>query len=107
MPTWMKYLDDLTLYVGISFEYNFGAPVNRYDEPLAVSLDLDKASQFSVYNSQRNSLTMRPMDSKDLGYWRIIVTASEFKNGETYSYQRYFYVHVILAPEKDESEDPE
>ena len=86
MPTWMKYLDDLTLYVGNSFEYNFGAPVNRYDEPLAVSLDLDKASQFSVYNPQRNSLTMRPMYSKDLGYWRIIVTASEFKNGETYSY---------------------
>ena len=73
MPPWMKQLHDVTIEVGDSFSYEFGAAVNRYNQPMNVMMRLDKTRQFSFFDKERNSYNVLNVTIADLGYWRLLV----------------------------------
>jgi len=40
--------------------------------------------------------------ANDIGYWRLILKASEVQNGSTYTYEKDFYIRVEARPKEEE-----
>ena len=94
MPEWQSELMDVTIYVGESFTYSFGDAVNRYDQDVEVSMELGSTKNFAYYDKKNNNYIIMG-EFLVPGYWKLNVVTNEVKNGRTYVYEKYFYLHVL------------
>lgn len=94
----MATISDKIVYIGDSTVIDLGEAVNQYQEEISVTIDLGvkNTAYFVYYNKATNSLEIdgSKLTYPDLGYWKIIITATEEKFEETYVYDKVFYIRV-------------
>ena len=109
MPSWMRLIQDRTIYATRDFIWDFGEPVNRYDERLNVTLSTETlTSQISYYDAFSNRLFIdgESLTEDFIGYWKYTITATEVKFETTFVYEKVFYLIVIELPEEPDVIDP-
>lgn len=90
----MEVIHDKTIYVGENFTYSFGEALNRFNQELSVDMDLGSTADFAYFDRTTNSYQVAGNLVKP-GYYRLIIHASEVKNGRTYNYKKIFYLRVV------------
>jgi len=59
MPDWMKNLRDTVIVLGTDTVIELGEPVNRYNQPLNLTLELGSLQDIALYSVQTNTLFVR------------------------------------------------
>lgn len=105
IPQWMAEIKDQVIFIGEKKRFDLGEAVNQYQEEIEVIVDLGvkKTAYFVYYTKETNSMEINgsKLTFADLGYWKIIVSATETKFDETYVYEKVFYIRVMEMPEDD------
>ena len=88
--------------MGETFTYEFGAPINRYEQVLDVTMDLGSTKDFAFYDKINNSYVLEKA-LVNPGYWKLSVFASEVNKDRIYSYQKSFYLRVLILEGIDDN----
>ena len=59
-------------------------------------MELGEAQMFSYFNQNENTLTVdsERMTEDDIGVYKLKIKASEVRSGQTYEYERSFYLQI-------------
>ena len=57
-------------------------------------MELGSTKNFAYYDKKNNNYIIMG-DFLVPGYWKLNVVTNEVKNGRTYVYEKYFYLHVL------------